>query len=51
LDPESIPFAPLPAGSVSAGNPIPSGTSGSVTIRLPKAMQGFVQLSVDAPAP
>jgi hypothetical protein len=50
-DPESTPFVPLASGSVSSGNPIPAGTTGIVTISLPKETQGFVQLSVRAPAP
>ncbi|MFP6879679.1 MAG: hypothetical protein VCA34_01935 [Roseibacillus sp.] len=48
-DPETNPFAPLTSGSVSTGNPIPAGTTGTVTISLPKNAMGFVQLSVSAP--
>jgi len=48
-NPESDSFATLAPGSVSSGNPIPAGTSGTVTIRLPKNAMGFVRLSVNAP--
>ena len=48
-DPETNPFAPLTSGSVSTGNPIPAGTTSTVTISLPKNAMGFVQLSVSAP--
>ncbi|MFP6896687.1 MAG: hypothetical protein VCA38_08810 [Roseibacillus sp.] len=48
-DPETNPFALLTSGSVSTGNPIPAGTTGTVTISLPKNARGFVQLSVSAP--
>jgi hypothetical protein len=48
-NPESDSFATLAPGSVSSGNPIPAGTSGTVTIRLPKSAMGFVRLSVNAP--
>jgi hypothetical protein len=48
-NPESDSFVTLAPGSVSSGNPIPAGTSGTVTIRLPKSTMGFVRLSVNAP--
>lgn len=41
-----LPFNPLASGSVSTGNPIPQGTTGAVTISLPKNARGFVQLVV-----
>ncbi len=40
-------FAPLDAGLVSGGNnPIPTGTTGLVVIKLPKGESGFVRLVV-----
>ncbi|NIP92870.1 MAG: hypothetical protein GWO24_05165, partial [Akkermansiaceae bacterium] len=50
-DPGVIPFSDLPPDAVSRGNPIPVGTSGTVTIELPPGGQGFVQLQVTAPVP
>lgn len=46
-DPE-LPFTVLDPASVSSGNPIPQGTTGSVIIALPKGERGFVQLVVGA---
>ncbi len=46
-DPE-LPFNVLDPASVSSGNPIPQGTTGSVIIALPKGERGFVQLVVGA---
>lgn len=48
-NPESDSFVTLASVSVSSGNPIPAGTSGTVTIKLPKSAMGFVRLSVNAP--
>ncbi|MFP6885884.1 MAG: hypothetical protein VCA40_15740 [Roseibacillus sp.] len=43
-----LPFNVLDPASVSSGNPIPQGTTGSVTIALPRGERGFVQLVVGA---
>jgi len=43
-----LPFNVLSPASVSSGNPIPQGTTGSITIALPKGARGFVQLVVGA---
>jgi hypothetical protein len=48
-DPASNPFATLSAGAVSAGNPIPAGTSGLVTISLPKSQAMFLRLQAIEP--
>lgn len=40
------PFTPLGPALISpVGNPIPAGTSGEITIRIPRGQRGFVQLS------
>ena len=46
--PNSTPFAPLASATVSAGNPIPAGTSGTVTVTCPGPFH-FLRLSVTAP--
>lgn len=43
------PFAALDNSSVSAGNPIPVGTTGVVEISLPDSGSGFIVLSASAP--
>ncbi|MBB21924.1 MAG: hypothetical protein CMN04_03380 [Roseibacillus sp.] len=40
------PFSPVGPALISTGrNPIPAGTSGDVTIRIPRGQRGFIQLS------
>ena len=41
------PFNPLGGAFVSRANPIPIGSTGLVTVRLPRQERGFVQLVVD----
>jgi len=43
-----LPFTVLDPASVSSGNPIPQGTTGSISIALPRGDRGFVQLIVGA---
>jgi hypothetical protein len=42
-------FTPLVSGAVNVGNPIPAGTTGTVTITLPAGDQGFLKMSAVAP--
>jgi hypothetical protein len=42
-------FTPLASGAVNVGNPIPAGTTGTVTITLPAGVQGFLKMSAVAP--
>ena len=42
-------FGFLSSGAVSAGNPIPAGTSGTVSISLPRSSKGFLRLMVGEP--
>ena len=49
-NPASNPFATLSAGAVSAGNPIPAGTSGVVTITLPKTQALFLRRQAIEPS-
>ncbi len=42
-------FNVLNSGAVSAGNPIPAGTSGTVSISLPRESRGFLRLMVGEP--
>ena len=42
----SEPFVPLGGVLINRGNPIPAGSTGLVTIRLPRGEKGFLQLVV-----
>ena len=43
------PFSVVEDDAVSTGNPIPAGTSGTVSISLPREDKGFLQLMVGEP--
>ena len=43
----SEPFLPLGGVLINRGNPIPAGSTGVVTIKLPRGEQGFLQLVVE----
>ena len=42
-------FSELSNSNISVGNPIPSGTSGSVTVELPSGTRGYFQLQAKEP--
>lgn len=42
-------FAPLPSTAVNTGNPIPSGSAGTVTIDVPSSRQGYFLLQAKEP--
>ena len=47
--PSTAPFAPIASSAVSVGNPIPAGTSGTVTVTCPPGPLHLLRLSVGAP--
>ena len=42
-DPATVPFTPVPSSAVSVGNPIPAGTTGTVTVATSEK-SGFLRL-------